>query len=134
MRSRALVFAVAMGGALLAPSVAHAQDPAGCTDNSFQLAIGKDRTYIRDGETINYTVSYRNDTPKGCTVSAANILLQLPSATGEPSATAQQLTFNETFPFGTGLITRGPFPYTAHFGATPPARYTARTSITHGQL
>ena len=81
MRVRAfLVAAAATIATLLGATPAVAQDPAGCVGNRFQLDIFKDRTYVRDGETINYFVSARNDAPNGCTVSQASVRLQLPAA------------------------------------------------------
>src|SRR5689334_6079814 len=95
-RAVLLLTATVIGGAAgAAPALA--QDPVGCRSNSFQLAISKDRTYIRDGETINYTVSVSNPGLPACTVSSANVQLQLPDATGNPSSVLQTLTQNATF-------------------------------------
>jgi hypothetical protein len=123
---------VVWGAAAAKPALA--QDPAGCVGNRMQMDIFKDRTYIRDGETINYYVSVSNDHQNGCNVSQANVRLQLPSVTGDPSTAFQALTNNATFNIPTAEIDFGPFPYTVHFGATPPPRYTARVSISDARL
>jgi hypothetical protein len=119
---------------MLGATPAGAQEPNGCVGNTFQLDITKDRTYIRDGETINYTVALSNNIPGSCNVSQINVLLNLPSATGDPSAAFQQLTNNATFAIPTPRIPFGPFAFTAVFGANPPARYTAQVSVTDGRL
>src|SRR3954454_24459281 len=94
------VTAMVMWGAATTPAVA--EDPAGCLGNRFEMDIFKDRTYIRDGETVNYFVSVRNDSRNGCTVSSANVMLQLPSPTGGPDPVFQPpLTNNATFPVPT---------------------------------
>jgi hypothetical protein len=100
-----------------------------------QMSIFKDRTYIRDGETINYKVTVRNDDPSGCTVSAANVMLQLPSASGAASNVLQLISQpNATFAIPTAPITYGPFPYTVSLGTTPPPRYSSRVSVTNASL
>jgi hypothetical protein len=135
MRERAyLVAAAATIVSLLGATPAVAQDPAGCVGNTFQLDITKDRTYIRDGETINYTVAISNNIPGSCTVSQISVLLNLPAATGEPSPAFQQLTNNATFGIPTPRLQFGPFPYTVAFGANPPDRYTSQVSVTDGRL
>src|SRR3954470_4268990 len=126
------VTAMVMWGAATTPAVA--EDPAGCVGNRFEMDIFKDRTYIRDGETINYFVSVRNDSRNGCTVSSANVQLQLPTATGDASTVFQTLTNNATFAIPTPEIVFGTFPYTATFGTAPPTRYTARVSLANARL
>jgi hypothetical protein len=134
LRRAVLVMAMMALGAVFAP-LARAQDPAGCVGNAMQMAIFKDRTYIRDGETVNYTVKVRNDDPTGCTVSAVNVRLQLPSASGAPSNVFQLLgPPNANWPVPTAQITYGAFPYTVSLGTTPPPRYTARVSIANAAL
>jgi hypothetical protein len=98
------------------------------------LDIFKDRTYIRNGETINYYASVRNDAGSGCNVYLASAMLQLPTATGDPSATFVPLTNLANFGFGFPLTQYGPYPYTVNFGANAPDRYTARVSITNARL
>jgi hypothetical protein len=133
LRRAVLVMTMLVFGGVLA-SPARAQDPAGCVGNRFQLDIFKDRTYIRDGETINYFVSVSNPFANGCTVSSATAQLQLPSVTGDPDTAVQTLTQSATFGVPTAPVTFGPFAYTVHFGPTPPARYTARVSIADAKL
>jgi len=113
---------------------AYAQDPAGCLGNRMGLDIFKDRTYVRDGETINYYASVRNDAGSGCNVSSASVKLQLPTASGDPSATLIPLTNLANFSFGFPLTQYGPYPYTVNFGGAAPARYTARVSIADARL
>lgn len=133
LRRAVLVMAMLVFGGVLA-SPARAQDPAGCVGNRFQLDIFKDRTYVRDGETVNYYVSASNPFANGCTVSSANLQLQLPTATGAPSGVFQSLTNNATFGIPFAPLTFGPFPYTVSLGTSPPARYTARVSVVNAKL
>jgi hypothetical protein len=134
-RKSLLVTVMATVVVLTTATPAHAQDPAGCLGNRMQLDIFKDRTYIRDGELINYWVSVRNDAASACTVSSANLRLQLPDSTGEPSAASTLLSLpDQTFAFPSGLQTLGPYAYRVNFGPTPPARYTARVSILNARL
>src|SRR3954452_24697053 len=79
---------------------AYAQDPGGCLGNRMGLDIFKDRTYIRDGETVNYYASVRNDAGSGCNVSSASVKLQLPTPGGDPSATLVGMTNLANFSFG----------------------------------
>lgn len=125
--------ALAVGG-LATAAPAQAQDPVGCRGNTFQLDILKDRTYIRDGETINYTVAVANNIPGSCTVSQISVMLNLPSPTGAPSNASQQLTNSATFGIPTQRLEFGPFPFTANFGPNPPDRYTAQVTVTDGRL
>ena len=48
------------------------------------MEFRKDRTVVRDGETIKYVVAVANDAPGACTVSSIDVKLQLPSAAGPP--------------------------------------------------
>jgi hypothetical protein len=135
MSRRAALVLTAMviwGAAGAAPALA--QDPAGCVGNRLGMDIFKDRTYIRDHETINYFVSVRNDSANACTVSAATVQLQLPDATGNPSAVLQSLTTNAIFARPFPELVFGPFPYVTEFGTAPPQRYTARVSLTNARL
>jgi hypothetical protein len=135
MSRRAALVLTAMviwGAAGAAPALA--QDPAGCVGNRLGLDIFKDRTYIRDHETINYFVSVRNDASNACTVSSATVQLQLPDVTGNPSAAFQSLTTNATFARPFPELVFGAFPYVTEFGTAPPQRYTARVSLTNARL
>lgn len=133
LRRAVLVMAMMALGAVFA-SPARAQDPAGCRGNRFELDIFKDRTYVRDGETVNYYVSTRNDSANACTVSSANVQFQLPTATGDPSGVFQALTNNAIFSVPFHELDFGPFPYTVSLGTNPPPRYTARVSIANARL
>jgi hypothetical protein len=136
MHRRFLLVTVMSALVMLAGSTsAHAQDPAGCTGNRPQLDILKDRTHIRDGETIRYWIAIANDAPNSCTVSSLNVRMQLPDAfSGDPGAFLPALTNNLTMPFPTAEIVLGPYGYQVNFGPNPPARYTARASIVDGRL
>jgi hypothetical protein len=106
---------------------AHAQSPAGCGGNLFDAGFLKDRSFIRDGETINYTVRAGNNAPNACDASTVTLRLQLPTAAGTPGA-FQNLTNRLSFTYPTPQLTFGPYPYTVNFGIAPPDRYTARLS------
>jgi hypothetical protein len=107
---------------------AHAQSPAGCGGNLFDAGFLKDRSFIRDGETINYTVRAANDALNACDASTVTLRLQYPTAAGTPSPVFQNLTNRLAFSYPTPRLVFGPYPYKVNFGAAPPDRYTARLS------
>ncbi|MDA0169784.1 hypothetical protein OJ998_11870 [Solirubrobacter taibaiensis] len=111
---------------------AQAQSPAGCIGNRFQADLLKDRTFIRDGETVNYRILIANNAAGACDASNVTLRFQLPSATGAPSPTFTTLFTAANFASGFREQTFGPFAFTPVFGATPPARYTARQTKASG--
>src|SRR4051794_8905186 len=131
MGRRTLVVLAALSGVLWAGAPpAHAQVPAGCVGNRFQADLLKDRSYIRNGETVNYRIAVANNAAGACNAQNVTVQLQLPSPSGAPSATLSNLTNNAAFPFPTAEAIYGPFPYTFIFGTNPPDRWVARVSTT----
>src|SRR3954452_25060596 len=129
MRRRAvlgLTVLLALGGA--APALA--QDPAGCIGNRLQADILKDRTFIRDGETINYTIPVSNNQTGACSVSSLGLRIQRPSATGAASPVLENVSAVPDWPFPAAEVTYGPFPYVGPFGPPSPAPHAARLSGT----
>src|SRR4051812_36913770 len=129
---RAVVIAGVIGALGVAAPMAHAQAPAGGLGNRVQADFLKDRSFIRDGETINYIVAVANNAPRACDASNVTLQFQPPSATGAPSAAFTTLTNAANFPSGTQEMTFGPFAFTATFGPNPPSRYSARLSKASG--
>src|SRR5207237_10833957 len=77
---------VAVAGSLLAAIPAGAdQHPANCNQNNLVLDVGKDKTLVRNGDTIVYTVSASNlDSPQGpaCDLTGVTITFTAPAADG----------------------------------------------------
>jgi hypothetical protein len=127
---RAVLIGAALVASLVLTAPASAQSPAGCSLSRLLADPGKDRTYIRDGETVNWRIHVGNFLAGGC--SASNVKLEFfpPSASGAPSAVGNTVFNGGNYPFGTPEATWGPFPWTANFGPNPPDRYYARSLAT----
>ena len=82
------------------------QSPAGCTSNDPVLNITKDRTWVRNGDTITYHVEVHNlATPTGnaCDFSGATVAITVPAPDGTPTGPRTVLAENLDLPAGTGL-------------------------------
>jgi hypothetical protein len=82
------------------------QSPAGCTSNDPVLNITKDRTYVRNGDTITYHVEVHNlATPTGpaCDFSNATVAITVPAPDGTPTGPRTVLAQSLDLPAGTGL-------------------------------
>jgi hypothetical protein len=94
-----------------APAVAD-QSPAGCTSNSLDLTVARDRTLVRNGDVVNYTVTVANDAGTACDVTAVTIVLTLPGRDGTLSGRSVTLASDQSYPAGTHVQTIGSVPYT----------------------
>ena len=107
------LFAFAM---TLAPlKVSAVQSPVGCNSNRLNLAIGKDRTTVQQGDVITYTIIASNlDAPPliACDIDTATITVRLPAADGTPTGTLVTLGSNLAFPAGTPITVMGTASYT----------------------
>lgn len=110
-----LVSMTALGVLVLpAARVAADQNPAGCTQNNLALDIGRDRTIVRNGDTIVYTISAANvDSPQGraCDFSATTFMFYAPAADGTPTGQASVIRSNVDFPAGTARTVLGTVSY-----------------------
>jgi uncharacterized repeat protein (TIGR01451 family) len=82
------------------------QSPPGCTSNDPVLNITKDRTYVRNGDTITYHVEVHNlATPTGaaCDFSSATVAITVPAPDGTPTGPRTVLAEALDLPAGTGL-------------------------------
>jgi uncharacterized repeat protein (TIGR01451 family) len=82
------------------------QSPVGCTSNDPVLNITKDRTYVRNGDTITYHVEVHNlATPTGpaCDFSNATVAITVPAPDGTPTGPRTVLAESLDLPAGTGL-------------------------------
>ena len=114
-------------------SPASAQVPGGCNANRLSLDLIRDKTLVKNGDTINYYVEIENVGAAACNVSAVTARLQFPSPTGVPSGTFRTVVAGAAYPAGPGVARFGPFAYTVL--ANPGvARLEARVSIENGQL
>ena len=123
-RSRAAMrlvgrFGVAMmavaGSVLLAAIPAGAdQHPANCNQNNLVLDVGKDKTLVRNGDTITYTVAASNlDSPQGpaCDLTGVTITFTAPAADGTPTGAKTVLRPNVDFVVPTPRQVLGTIPY-----------------------
>jgi hypothetical protein len=90
------------------------QNPAGCTQNNLALDIGRDKTVVRNGETIVYTISAANvDSPQGkaCNLTQTTFMFYAPAADGTPTGPQTVIRANADFPAGTTRTVLGEVPY-----------------------
>ena len=111
-----LLISMAALGVLVLPAarVAADQNPAGCTQNNLALDIGRDKTIVRNGDTILYTISAANvDSAQGpaCNFSATTFMFSAPAADGTPTGQATVLRSDVDFPAGTTRTVLGQVPY-----------------------
>jgi hypothetical protein len=93
----------------------------------------RDKSLVKNGDTINYTVEVDNLGTLACDVSNISLRLQFPSPTGAPAATFTTVVNAANYPAQMPIITFGPFPYTVN--ANPGVkRLEARVSIENGAL
>lgn len=107
------VASFAIVGALFGAGPASAdQAPAGCTTNGLAINITKSRTLVRNGDTVDYTVSVSNDAPGSCNITGATVRLTLPARDGTENGQVVTLATNQDFPANT------------HVTAYPAVHYT----------
>src|SRR5690242_788520 len=84
------------------PGVSAHISPANCNANNLVLNFSKDKTIVRPGDTIHYTVNVTNDptvpSPTPCDVTNANVTLTLPAMDGTPTGTVITLASGASFP------------------------------------
>ncbi len=110
-----LAAGMALAVLLLAPTpVAADQNPPTCTQNNLALDIGRDKTIVRNGDTILYTISAANlDSPQGsaCNLTGTTFTFVAPAADGTPTGPRTILRSNIDFPAGTTRTVLGQVPY-----------------------
>lgn len=78
------------------------QSPANCNANNLVLNFSKDKTIVRPGDTIHYTVNVTNDptvpSPTPCDVTNATVTLTLPAMDGTATGTVITLASGASFP------------------------------------
>src|SRR2546423_6971431 len=107
---------MAMAGSLLVAAIPAAADqhPAGCNQTNLVLDVGKDKTLVRNGETITYMVSASNlDSPQGpaCDLTGGTITFTAPAADGTPTGAKTVLRSNVDFVVPTPRQVFGTVPY-----------------------
>jgi hypothetical protein len=111
------------------------QTPAGCTQNNLTLDIGRDRTVVRNGDTINYTVSVSNvDSAQGpaCDITGATVVFIAPAADGTDTGAHTVLRSNINFPAGTTQTVLGTVPYVV--SVNPGVTDTVAAAMANGVL
>jgi hypothetical protein len=93
------------------PAGAH-QSPADCSSNNLALTIQKSRTYVRNGDTITYTVVASNVGAGACDQTSVGVALTLPAADGTPTGQTVTIQTGANYPAGTGDTVVGQVNYT----------------------
>jgi hypothetical protein len=110
-----MLVALACLGTLLLPAPSGAdQNPPNCNQNNLALDIGRDKLIVRNGDTINYTISASNlDSPQGpaCNLTGTTFVFIAPAADGTPNGARTVLRSNVDFPAGTTRTVLGTVPY-----------------------
>jgi hypothetical protein len=125
---------VAAVGLTVAPSADAHQFPNLCGGSNLLLDLAKDRTMIRDGETISYTASSGNPGGGACAVTNVTINLQLPALGGQPSATLQRLTNPLALAAGDPRFNLNPVPFVARVDPSTAPELQARISVERAVL
>lgn len=111
------VWGVAMGVAAicLQPLTAFAdQSPVSCNSNNLSLVLTKDKTVVRPGDTITYSVHVSNidgATNIACDITNATVTITLPAADGTPTGTVVTLTSGTDYLAGTASTLIGTADY-----------------------
>lgn len=132
-----LLISMTVLGALLLPAspVAADQNPAGCTQNNLAVDIGRDKTIVRNGDTMMYTISAANiDSPQGfaCNFTQTTFTFIAPAADGTPTGATTVLRSNVDFPAGTRRTVLGTVPYVV--AVNPGVTNTVVKAIAAGTL
>jgi hypothetical protein len=94
-----------------APASAHQMPPL-CNSNRLSLDITKDRTLVRNGDTITYTLEVSNNGAGACDVSNVDIALVFPAKNGTPTGVKTAVKSNANWAGGAGASGLGSFTYT----------------------
>jgi len=117
-----------------APSLAH-QNPATCNSNNLVLDIGRDRNVVRNGDTINYTLSASNlDSAQGnaCEFGATAFTFIAPAADGTATGARTVLRSNVELSAGTTRTVLGTVPYVV--AVNPGVTDTIAQGVAQGVL
>ncbi len=115
--------------------VAADQRPAGCTGNNLSLDVASDRTVVRNGDVITYTLTVSNEntpTAAACDVTGVTITLTMPAADGTPTGETLTLVTNQTYPAGMPATVIGTRSYTV--AVNPGVRSVTARAETPGTL
>jgi hypothetical protein len=92
-----------VGTALFAGSAVADVSPPGCLSNSLDLAVTKDRLTVRNGDTVNFTVSAENTKDTPCDLTGATIKVTLPGPSGAANGQVITIASNINIPAGSVL-------------------------------
>ncbi|HWT25667.1 MAG TPA: hypothetical protein VN213_19330 [Solirubrobacteraceae bacterium] len=127
------IAAAALVALAAAPAAAH-ETPAGCQGNSLGIELVKDRTLVRNGDTVNYQVWVENEGDRPCDVTGVGVTLQLPARDGTPTGRLVTLGTSESYPAGTALKRVDTVAWVVDvepgvFDAVPQARVTGDNAL-----
>lgn len=112
----ALLVAVVVAVMSAVAVTAH-QSPGSCNSNRFNISITKDKTEVKQGDILTYTVTASNlnsGSDLACDITGADITLRLPAADGTPTGTLVTIATNQNFPGNTPVTTLGTAQYTVN--------------------
>lgn len=114
---RVIRLAAALCAVLLAvPAFAHAnQAPVGCNANNLDLIISKNKTIVRQGEVITYSVYVTNEDngpSLACDITAATTTVTLPAKDGTPTGAVITIASTQDYLAGTPSTLIGTTTYT----------------------
>jgi uncharacterized repeat protein (TIGR01451 family) len=119
-------------GLVTPPANAH-QSPPGCFANGLDVNVIRDRTTVRPGQSVNYTVKASNAGAGACDITNATITFAPPGADGTPSSTPMTLASGLDLPAGSveRVITTVPWVANVNAGVTDAAAQVSMAGVLH---
>src|SRR3954470_4345586 len=115
MMRRALLVvgsAMAVWMALGATAAVADQRPAGCTSSRLDLVFSRDKSVVRIGDTVTFTVRVANSGAGACDVTGAVVRVRLAAADGTPTGQTVTLATDKSYPAGSAETEVGTVAYT----------------------
>jgi uncharacterized repeat protein (TIGR01451 family) len=109
---RLLVLTLAFG-ALVPPSAQAHVSPMGCASSSLTADVSRDRSSVRPGQAVTYTVTATNQGGVPCDVTAGTVTFTRPALDGTPTGASTALTQNTAFGAGMAPTVLGTPQWTA---------------------
>src|SRR4051794_24177483 len=114
MRRRGLLVVGSLAALWMAQGGAAAvadQRPVGCTANRLDLVFSRDRSVVRIGDTVTFTVRVANTGAGACDVTGAVVRVTLPAADGTPTGQTVTLATGASYLAGFGETELGTVSY-----------------------
>lgn len=108
--------AIVMTASTVVSVYAH-QSPGGCNSNRLNLSITKNKTEVRQGDVLTYSVTASNlnsGSDIACDITDADITVRLPAPDGTPTGTLVTIATNQSYPGNTPVTSIGSAQYTVN--------------------